>query len=145
MNVTNETIKNIFDEISETKQGMMDISEFYFALQQFIPEVSFDVAKALFKFEDNDSDHFITLKEFTNLILFATQYPQDEDEFSVLFMKCQKNGFVTLENVLKIINAINNSISTETITQFFLESDGNKDGLLNITEYMNCIKKIRFE
>ena len=138
-------ITTVFNEISETKTGYIDISECFLGLSQFVEDPTFDVAKALFKFLDTDNDTFLTLEQFKEFVHFIVKHSNDEDEFSVLFMKCNQHGFVSLENVIHIVNSINQSISVEMITQSFEQNDCNNDGQLNWSEYLKCVEKIRYE
>ena len=142
---TDEMITKVFKEISETKEGLIDISEFFLGLSQFVEDPPFDVTKALFKFIDIDNDNYINLNEFKELVHFYVRNSNDEDEYSVLFMKCNEHGFITKENVIRIIKSINHSITEENIIHSFDENDSNNDGKLNLSEYLNCIQKMRYE
>ena len=142
---TDIALQTVFNEISETKEGYIDISEFFVGLSQFVEEPPFDVAKALFKFIDLDNDNFITLNEFKELVHFYVKNSNDEDEYSVLFMKCNEHGYITKENIIRIIHSINSTLSDEEIIASFNENDSNTDGKLNLSEYLKCIEKMRYE
>ena len=142
---TDEMLTAVFNEINEERTGKIDISEYFLGLSQFVEDPTFDVAKALFKLIDDDHDNFITLEQFKELVHFTVKHSNDEDEFSVLFMKCNQHGFVSLEHVISIVHAINAQIQTETIQHHFTQNDQNTDGMLNWSEYMKCVEHFRYE
>ncbi|EMD49026.1 EF hand calcium-binding domain containing protein [Entamoeba histolytica KU27] len=142
---TEQLITAVFNELDEEHTRYIDISEYYAGLCQFVPEASFDAAKALFKISDIQKNNRIDLKQFTELVHFYVKNQDDEDEYSILFKKCSSNGFVQIEQVHQMFIAINNKLTKERIDEVCKECHKEQEDKLNYQEYMSCASKVRYE
>uniref|UniRef100_A0A671SCH6 Potassium voltage-gated channel interacting protein 2 n=1 Tax=Sinocyclocheilus anshuiensis TaxID=1608454 RepID=A0A671SCH6_9TELE len=130
---------------NECPSGVVTEDVFKLIYSQFFPQGDSSIyAHYLFKAFDTNRNGCLSFKEFVaglSLILRGSIY--DWLNWAFNFYDLDKDGFITREEMMKIMKSIYNLMGyVEHVENLFQKMDRNHDGLITIEEFMESCQKV---
>ena len=142
------TVQNTFEAFDKDKDGLVTLDEIRIHLLEVGKGASANELKHLFDKADNNSDGKIDINEFKELeeLLRGKESPHNINPDLVKVFEqfdTDHDGLISKEEVRSTLRAIGKEISDPDLDSCFNESDSNKDGKIDITEFSNFIAKLK--
>ena len=142
------TVQNTFEAFDKDKDGLVTLDEIRAHLLEIGKGISENELKDLFNKADKNSDGKIDVTEFKELVELL---PGKESEGKInpnlvkVFEQFDSDhdGLISKEEVRSTLRAIGKDLSDTELDTCFNESDTNKDGKIDITEFSSFIAKLK--
>jgi len=136
-------IRRFFSTFDEDGSGSIttnDLMDMFRELGQTLSKE--DLIKSMREIDLNE-DGFITFHEFLsiykNRVLFREYENHIKEAFRVC--DCDENGYVTIDELKKIMLEVGESLNREQLQSLFTEADLNNDAKINMAEFIELMKK----
>ena len=142
------TVQNTFEDFDKDKDGLVTLDEIRLHLLEVGEGSSENELQHLFGKADKNGDGKIDKNEFKELVelLRGKEGPlKIHPDLVKVFEQfdTDHDGLISKEEVRSTLRAIGKEISDPDLDSCFNESDSNKDGKIDITEFSNFIAKLK--
>ena len=142
------SVQNTFEAFDKDKDGLVTLDEIRNHLLEIGKGISENELKDLFGKADKNSDGKINVTEFKELVELL---PGKESESKInpnlvkVFEQFDSDhdGLISKEEVRSTLRAIGKDLSDTELDTCFNESDTNKDGKIDITEFSSFIARLK--
>ena len=135
-------LKDAFQAFDKDNDGFISIKELRTIMLTFGFKPTMEEIRNLIKEYDKDENDVIELNEFIDLMNKKIKEQEEEQDLFETFELFDRNGdgMLEKEELKLLLQSIGEDIDDSLLSDFFIHADLDRDGFLNIGEFVSFMK-----
>ncbi|MBD3254165.1 MAG: hypothetical protein GF383_03690 [Candidatus Lokiarchaeota archaeon] len=136
-------MRRLFSMCDKDGSGAITLNELSSVLKELGYNYSNEKLKQMVQDVDKNFDDQITFHEFMQLYKKQILFTEKEEKIRAAFeiIDSDKSGFVTFEELQKVMHEVGGNLSNEELYAMIEEADVNKDAKISFEEFIQLMRK----